>query len=331
MDTQIKKTIFSGIQPTGNFTLGNYLGAVLNWKKLQTDYTCLFSVVDMHSITVRQDPIFLRKQILSSYALLLACGIDTKKSLLFIQSHVKTHSELSWILSCNTQFGELSRMTQFKDKAKKHHNDINIGLFTYPVLMASDILLYGTDLVPVGADQKQHLELARDIAKRFNNIYGDVFKVPEPYIPKTGSKIMSLQDPTKKMSKSDENPNAIISILDDKDTIIRKFKKSVTDSHNIISFSEYQPGISNLLTIYSSITDISIEDCLLYFQNFNYGDFKLAVGETVADSLKDIRENYANIIKEKDYLEQTYTENAQKATYLSTKIIRKVNKKIGLI
>ena len=233
-----KKVIFSGIQPTGTFTLGNYIGAVRNWGPLQDDYHCIYCVVDMHAITVRQDPAKLRQNSLQAYALLLACGIDLEKSILFIQSHVRTHAELSWILSCNTQFGELSRMTQFKDKSARHADDVNAGLFTYPVLMAADILAYNADLVPVGVDQKQHLELARNIAQRFNQRYGEFFTLPEPYIPPTGAKIMSLQDPTKKMSKSDENPNGCILILDDKDTIIRKFKRAITDSEAEVCYRE---------------------------------------------------------------------------------------------
>ena len=255
-----KKLIFSGIQPTGTFTLGNYIGAVRNWGPLQDEYNCIYCVVDMHAITVKQDPAKLRRNTLDSYALLMACGIDTEKSILFIQSHVKTHAELSWILGCNTQFGELSRMTQFKDKSQKHADDVNSGLFTYPVLMAADILAYNADLVPVGGDQKQHLELARNIAQRFNQRYGDFFTLPEPYIPKLGARVMSLQDPTKKMSKSDENPNAVILILDDKDTIIRKFKRAVTDSEAEVCYRDGKDGINNLMTIYSSVTGKSFAD-----------------------------------------------------------------------
>ena len=249
-----KKLIFSGIQPTGTFTLGNYIGAVRNWGPLQDEYNCIYCVVDMHAITVRQDPVKLRQNTLNSYALLMACGIDVEKSILFIQSHVKTHAELNWVLCCNTQFGELSRMTQFKDKSQKHPDDINAGLFTYPSLMAADILAYNADLVPVGVDQKQHLELARNIAQRFNQRYGEFFTVPEPYIAEIGAKIMSLQEPTKKMSKSDENPNACILILDDKDTIIRKCKRAVTDSEAEVVYRDGKDGINNLMTIYSSVT-----------------------------------------------------------------------------
>jgi len=246
-----KKVIFSGIQPTGVFTLGNYLGAIKNWGPLQDEYNCIYSIVDEHALTVKRDPATFRKQTIECYALLLACGLDPEKSIVFIQSHNPNHAQLSWILSCCTQFGELTRMTQFKDKSQKHPDDVNAGLFTYPVLMAADILVYNADLVPIGEDQKQHLELARNIAVRFNQRYGDMFTVPEAYIPKTGARIKSLQDPTKKMSKSDDNPNACILILDDKDTIIRKFKRAVTDSDTEVRYAEGKDGINNLMTIYS--------------------------------------------------------------------------------
>ena len=264
MEEGKKKLIFSGIQPTGTFTLGNYIGAIRNWGPLQDEYRCVYSVVDMHAITVRQDPAKLRQNTLQAYALLLACGIDLEKSILFIQSHVRTHAELSWILGCNTQFGELSRMTQFKDKSAKHADDVNAGLFTYPVLMAADILAYNADLVPVGVDQKQHLELTRNIAQRFNQRYGEFFTLPEPYIPPVGAKVMSLQEPTKKMSKSDENPNACILILDDRDTIIRKFKRAVTDSDSTVRYAEGKDDINNLMTIYTSLTgkDYAAIECI---------------------------------------------------------------------
>ena len=330
-DNISKKIIFSGIQPTGVFTLGNYLGAVRNWEKLQDEYQCIYSIVNMHAITVRQNPADLRKQTLSSFALLLACGIDPQKSLVFIQSHVKTHSELAWILSCNAQFGELSRMTQFKDKSQKYAADINVGLFTYPVLMAADILLYGTDLVPVGADQKQHLELARNIATRFNHNYSDTFTVPEPYIAELGAKIMSLQEPTKKMSKSDENPNACVRILDDRDTIIRKFKKAVTDSDGKVVFHQDKPGVSNLMTIYSAFTSKTMDEIEKEFNQKGYGDFKLAVGEAVADGLEPIQTKYNLLMQDKENLEKLYTEGAKKATSMTYKMMRKVNKKVGFI
>ena len=266
-----KKRIFSGIQPTGVMTLGNYLGAVRNWAQLQEDYDCTYCIVNMHAITVRQEPAKLRKNTLDAYALMLACGIDPEKSIAFIQSHVRTHAELAWVLNCYTQFGELSRMTQFKDKSAKHADNINAGLFDYPVLMAADILAYQADLVPVGIDQKQHLELARDIAIRFNNLHGNVFTVPEPYIPEAGAKIMSLQEPTKKMSKSDENVNAFITILDDEDTIIRKFKRAITDSEAEVVYREGKDGINNLMNIYSVITGKSYDDIAKEFEGKGYG------------------------------------------------------------
>ncbi len=326
-----KKLIFSGIQPTGTFTLGNYIGAVRNWGTLQEKYNCIYCVVDMHAITVKQDPIKLRQNTLNSYALLMACGIDVEKSILFIQSHVKTHAELSWILGCNTQFGELSRMTQFKDKSKKHADDVNSGLFTYPVLMAADILAYNADLVPVGVDQKQHLELARNIAQRFNQRYGDFFKLPEPYIPEVGAKVMSLQDPTKKMSKSDENPNSVILILDDKDTIIRKFKRAVTDSDTEVCYREGKDGINNLMTIYSSVTGKDFASIESEFSGKGYGDFKLAVGEAVADSLEPVRTEFARLIADKAYLKKCYTEGAEKALKYSQRIVSKVYRKVGFV
>lgn len=326
-----KKLIFSGIQPTGTFTLGNYIGAVRNWGPLQDEYNCIYCVVDMHAITVRQDPVKLRQSTLNSYALLMACGIDPEKSILFIQSHVKTHAELSWILGCNTQFGELSRMTQFKDKSQRHPDDINSGLFTYPVLMAADILAYNADLVPVGVDQKQHLELARNIAQRFNQRYGDFFTLPEPYIPKVGAKVMSLQDPTKKMSKSDENPNAVILILDDKDTIIRKFKRAVTDSDTEICYREGKDGINNLMTIYSTVTGKDFASIESEFAGKGYGDFKLAVGEAVADHLEPVRTEFARLSKDKEYLKKCYTEGAEKALRYSQRIVSKVYRKVGFV
>ena len=326
-----KKLIFSGIQPTGTFTLGNYIGAVRNWKPLQDEYNCIYCVVDMHAINVRQNPIKLRQNTLNSYALLMACGIDVEKSILFIQSHVKTHAELSWILGCNTQFGELSRMTQFKDKSQRHADDVNSGLFTYPVLMAADILAYNADLVPVGVDQKQHLELARNIAQRFNQRYGDFFTLPEPYIAEIGAKVMSLQDPTKKMSKSDENPNAVILILDDKDTIIRKFKRAVTDSEAEVCYRDGKDGINNLMTIYSSVTGKNFAEIESEFSGKGYGDFKLAVGEAVADHLEPIRTEFARLSADKAYLKKCYTEGAEKALRYSQRIVSKVYRKVGFV
>lgn len=326
-----KKVIFSGIQPTGVFTLGNYLGAVKNWATLQEDYHCAYCIVDLHALTIRQEPAALRKQTLDSYALLLACGIDPQKSLVFIQSHVKNHAELAWVLNCYTQFGELSRMTQFKDKSKKHPDNVNVGLFAYPSLMAADILLYQTDLVPVGQDQKQHLEITRDIANRFNGIYGNVFTIPEPYISKLGAKVMSLQEPQKKMSKSDENENAFVTILDPKDTIIRKFKRAVTDSEAEVVYRKGKDGINNLITIYSCITGKSVHDIENEFKGKGYGDFKSAVGEAVADHLAPVRERYEKLIGDKSYLEECYRDGAQKALTFSSRTLDKVYKKIGLI
>lgn len=326
-----KKLIFSGIQPTGTFTLGNYIGAVRNWGPLQDEYNCIYCVVDMHAITVRQEPSKLRQNTLNSYALLMACGIDVEKSILFIQSHVKTHAELNWILCCNTQFGELSRMTQFKDKSKKHPDDINAGLFTYPSLMAADILAYNADLVPVGVDQKQHLELARNIAQRFNQRYGEFFTVPEPYIAEVGAKVMSLQEPAKKMSKSDDNPNAVILILDDKDTIIRKFKRAVTDSEAEVVFREGKDGINNLMTIYSSVTGKDFASIESEFAGKGYGDFKLAVGEAVADHLEPVRTEFARLIQDKAYLKECYTAGAEKALRYSQRTLSKVYRKVGFV
>lgn len=326
-----KKTIFSGIQPTGAFTLGNYLGAIINWDKLQDDYNCIYCVVDMHAITVKQEPARLRSNTLEACAMLLACGIDLKRSILFIQSHVKTHAELSWVLSCSTQFGELSRMTQFKDKSLKHADDINAGLFTYPVLMAADILAYNADFVPIGIDQKQHLELARNIAVRFNSRYGDMFTVPEPYIGEIGSKVMSLQQPNIKMSKSDTNINAFILLTDDKDTIIRKFKRAVTDSDTEIAYRDGKDGIKNLMTILSAVTGNSFDKIAADFAGKGYGDFKIAVGEAVADKLAPIREEYLRYLSDKEYIKQCYIENAEKALKISQKILTKVYRKVGFV
>lgn len=326
-----KKRIFSGIQPTGTFTLGNYIGAVSHWGKLQEDYDCIYSIVDMHAITVRQDPAKLRQNTLEAYALLLACGVDPKKSIAFIQSHVKSHAEMNWILACSTQFGELSRMTQFKDKSQKHPDDVNAGLFTYPVLMAADILAYKADLVPIGADQKQHLELARNIAQRFNNKYGELFTVPEPYIPKVGARVMSLQDPEKKMSKSDENPNACIYILDEPDVIIRKFKRAVTDSEAVVRYADEKPGISNLMSIYSVVTGKDYAAIEREFDGKGYGDFKLAVGEAVADHLKPVREEFKKLVADKAYLKECYTAGAQMALNVSRKVVAKAYRKVGFV
>ena len=329
--SQAKQIIFSGIQPSGCLTLGNYIGALKNWIKLQYEYRCCFSVVDMHSLTVRQDPKELRKRCMEFLAQYLACGIDPEENIIFFQSHVSTHAELAWVLNCYTYIGELSRMTQYKDKSSRHKDNINAGLFTYPVLMAADILLYQSDLVPVGEDQKQHLEITRDIAIRFNNLYGQTFKVPEPYIPKIGARIMSLQEPTKKMSKSDENPNGFIALLDSPNTIIKKVKRAVTDSDNKIIYHEDKPGISNLLNIYSSLTGESIPAIEEKFEGKGYGEFKQAVGEVIVESLKPIQDRYNELMKNKDYLETVYKTGAEKAYNLSNRTLQKVYKKIGFV
>ncbi len=326
-----KKKVLSCIQPSGMLTLGNYLGALKNWKSMQDEFDCTFAVADLHAITVRQEPAKFRAQIYSTFALLLALGLDPQKSVMFIQSHVPEHTALTWLLSCNTQFGEMSRMTQFKDKSAKHADNVNVGLFSYPVLMAADILLYRPDYVPVGADQKQHLEIARDIAARFNHNYGEVFKLPEPYIPKAGARIMSLQDPSKKMSKSDENPNAYVAILDDKDTVIRKFRRAVTDSDNIIRVSEGKPGVSNLIGIYSCVTGKTAQEIEKEFEGKGYGDFKLAVGEAVAAELAPVRESYEKYISDKAELERIFRDGAARAEKDARKVYFKAMKKVGFV
>ena len=326
-----KKTIFSGVQPSGNLTIGNYLGAIKNWTELQDLYNCIYCVVDMHAITVRQVPAELRKRTYETLALYIAAGLDPEKNTLFVQSHVPAHAVLAWDLGCYTMFGELSRMTQFKDKSAKHADNINAGLFTYPVLMAADILLYQADLVPVGQDQRQHLELARDIAVRFNNSYSDTFTVPEGYIQKTGMKIMSLAEPTKKMSKSDTNPNASVGILDSRDDIVRKFKRAVTDSDTVVRYSEGKDCINNLMSIYSCFTGKDYEAIEREFDGKGYGDFKLAVGETVADSLAPIRAEFDRLMQDKKYLDEVMKNGAERASYIARKTISKVHKKIGYV
>lgn len=324
-----KKSLFSGMQATGTLTLGNYLGALKNWVDLEDEYECFYCVVDLHSITVRQNPAELRKRARDLLTLYIAAGLNPEKNCIYYQSHVSAHSELAWILNCFTYMGELNRMTQFKDKSKKHADNINAGLFTYPVLMAADILLFQSDVVPVGSDQKQHLEITRDIAERFNSIYGDVFTIPEPYIGKVGARIMSLQEPSKKMSKSDENPNASIYLMDDPDTIIRKFKRAVTDSDNEIRYSEEKPGIRNLIDIYSSATGKTIPEIEKEFVSSGYGDFKLAVGEAVVSLLKPIQDKFAELSKDKAYINSIIKNNADKANYYANKTLRKVQKKVG--
>lgn len=326
-----KKIIFSGAQPSGKLTLGNYLGAIKNWKELQEDYNCYYSVVDLHAITVPQEAKNLRANTMQLLAQYMASGLDPEKNTIFIQSHVSCHTELMWILNTMTYMGELSRMTQFKDKSQKSEANLNAGLFTYPVLMAADILLYQTDLVPVGEDQKQHLELARDLANRFNNRYSPTFKVPEPYIPKAGARVMSLQEPTKKMSKSDENENGYILLVDDADAIRRKIKRSVTDSVGVVRYSDEQPGIKNLLDIYSKLDNKSIEDVVAMYEGKGYGDFKNDVAEVIVATLKPIKDQYEYLLSNKDYLENIYAKGAQKAEYQARKTLRKVYKKVGLI
>ena len=324
-----KKVLFSAMQATGNLTLGNYLGALKNWVNLCDEYECFYSVANLHSITVRQDPTEFRKKNREILTLFLAAGLDPEKNCIYYQSHVSAHAELSWILNCFTYMGELSRMTQFKDKSAKHADNINAGLFTYPVLMAADILLYQADVVPVGKDQLQHLEITRDIAQRFNSIYGEVFTVPDPYLGKAGAKIMSLQDPAKKMSKSDENINGSIYLMDDPDTVIRKFKRAVTDSLGTIRYSEEQPGISNLIDIYGACTGKKPEEVEKEFDGKGYGDFKMAVGEAVVSVLKPLQDKYAELSKEKDYIDGIIRENAMKASAVANKTLRKVQKKVG--
>lgn len=324
-----KKVLFSGMQATGNLTLGNYLGALKNWVTLSDEYECFYSVVDMHSITVRQEPSELRKRARNLLTLYIAAGLDPKKNCIYYQSHVSGHAELAWILNCFTYMGELNRMTQFKDKAAKHADNINAGLFTYPVLMAADILLYQADVVPVGVDQMQHLELTRNLAERFNNIYGDVFTIPEAYIGKVGAKIMSLQDPTKKMSKSDENPNGSIYLMDDPDTIMRKCKRAVTDSEGCICYREEQPGIKNLIDIYSACTGKTSDETVKEFEGKGYGELKPAVGEAVISVLRPLQEEFARLSKDKGYLDSIIKENAEKANYYATKTLRKVQRKVG--
>lgn len=327
-----KKRIFSGVQPSGNLTLGNYLGALRNFGLLQDDYDCLYCVVDLHSITVRQDPELLRERSYAVLALYLACGLDPDKNVLFLQSQVSGHAELGWALNCYTYMGELNRMTQFKDKSQKHADNINGGLYTYPVLMAADILLYNADMVPIGQDQKQHLELARNVAERFNKIYGDTFVIPEPFIPKTGARVMSLQDPTKKMSKSDDNVNNFILITEGKDKIIKKFKKAVTDSGSEIVYDEEnKPGISNLMKIYASITSKSVEEVQKEFEGSRYGDFKMAVGNTVADTLEPIRIRYEELMQDKAYLDSVFRKGAERAKSMSEPMIDEVYRKIGFL
>ena len=329
-----KKRIFSGIQPTGNLTLGNYIGALRNFKLLEDEYDCLYSIVDLHAITIRQDPAQLRKACLRTLAIFLASGLDPERNIIFFQSHVHEHAELAWILDCYTYMGELSRMTQFKDKSAKNAENINGGLFTYPALMAADILLYQPDYIPVGSDQKQHVELCRDVATRFNNIYGDVFKIPEPYIPTVGARVMSLSSPENKMSKSDKDPNGTVYLLDRPEDIMRKFKKAVTDSdtERCVRFDvESKPGVANLMSIYSACTGKTFAQIEAEFEGKGYGAFKPAVGEAVVETLRPIREETERLLKDKAYLESVYKAGAEKASYIANKTLRKVYKKVGFV
>ena len=323
---------YSGVQPSGNLTIGNYLGAIKNFPIYSEQYKCFYCVVDQHAITVRQVPAELRRRTYETLALYIACGLDPEKNTLYVQSHVPAHTEMAWMLNCFTMFGELSRMTQFKDKSAKHSDNINAGLFTYPVLMAADILLYQTNVVPIGADQKQHLELARNIVDRFNQLYPDTFTMPEPIIPKSGAKIMSLAEPTQKMSKSDENENAVVRILDTPDAIMRKFKRAVTDSDSEIRFDpENKPGVSNLLTIYSCFSGKSIEEAEREFDGRGYGDFKTAVGQVCCDKLIPVQEEYRRILADKAYLEEVMKKGADEASYYARKTLSKVRRKLGFV
>jgi len=332
-NTVAKKRILSGIQPSGALTLGNYVGALRNWVELQKEdvYESFYMIADLHSITVRQVPADLRKNSMDLLALFIACGLDAEKEPIFFQSHVPAHAQLGWVLDCYTYMGELSRMTQFKDKSKKHEDNINAGLFTYPSLMAADILLYQADLVPVGHDQKQHLELTRDLAVRFNSNYSDTFKVPDPYIPKTGARIMSLQNPKQKMSKSDPNENSYILMLDPIDKVVKKIKRAVTDSDAIVKRGEGKEGVENLMSIYSAVTSKTFDEIELEFEGKGYGDFKSAVADAVAAELAPIQERYYDLMKNKDYLESVYKNGAERANYVAEKTLRKVYKKVGFI
>lgn len=328
---EAKKVILSGIQPSGELTIGNYLGALKNWVKLQDEYECYYCIVDLHAITVKQVPKDLRARTLEVLAVYIAAGIDPDKNTLFIQSHVPAHSELGWLLNCNTYMGELSRMTQYKDKSQRYGNNISAGLFNYPVLMAADILLYQADLVPVGGDQKQHLELTRDIAERFNNTYSPTFKIPDPYIPKAGARIMDLQEPTKKMSKSSDNPNSYILLMDPPEVIRKKISRAVTDSLGVVKYSDEQPGVKNLMTILSVITGKTPEDIEKEYEGQGYAQFKNDVAEAIISELEPIQNRVKELISDKAYLESIYKKGAEKANYVATKTLRKVQKKIGFI
>jgi tryptophanyl-tRNA synthetase len=331
-NTVQKKRILSGIQPSGNLTLGSYLGAIKNWAALADEYDCYYMMADMHTITARQVPADLRRNTLTQLAAYIASGLDPEKNVLFVQSHVPAHAQLGWVLDCYTMFGELSRMTQFKDKSAKNADNINAGLFTYPALMAGDILLYQADLVPVGGDQKQHVEICRDIANRFNGIYGETFKIPEPYIPKVGARVMSLTSPENKMSKSDKDPNGCVYMLEKPEDIMRKFKKAVTDSEASVRFDvANKPGVSNLMQIYAVATGKTFEEIEAEFAGRGYGDFKMAVGEAVVEMLRPIREETERLLADKAYLESIYRNGAERASYVANRTISKVYKKVGFL
>lgn len=330
METNEKKqVVLSAIQPTGTPTLGNYLGALKNWKNMADDYECYYAVADLHSITVRPEPAQLRRKTLEMYAFLLAIGLDPEKNTVFVQSHVSAHAQLGWILNCYTQFGEAARMTQFKDKSEKHPENVNVGLFAYPMLMAADILLYQANYVPIGVDQKQHLEITRNIADRFNGLYGETFTLPEPFIGKTGAKIMSLQEPTKKMSKSDTNTKAFISVLDDTDTIVRKIKSAVTDSEARVHYAQGKDGVNNLMTIYSCCTGKDFAEIEKEFDGKGYGDFKAAVAQAVAAELAPVRDEFNRLIADKSYLNACMEAGAQKAARVANRTLRKAMKRVG--
>ncbi|NLM03643.1 MAG: tryptophan--tRNA ligase [Clostridiales bacterium] len=331
MSKQKQKVIFSGAQPTGSLTLGNYIGAIQSWKDLENEFECYYSIVDLHSLTIRHDPKKFRKACLSFLAQYLACGLDPEKNTLFYQSHVKQHTELNWILGCMTYMGELNRMTQFKEKAEKHKDNINAGLYTYPVLQVADILLYQADLVPVGEDQRQHIELTRDVAIRFNNTYGEVFTLPDIYVPKIGAKIMSLQDPESKMSKSDENVNGTIFLLDSDKDIVKKVKRSVTDSENRVAYRDEQPGVKNLLTIYSKLSDYSIEELVEKYASKGYGALKTDLAELLVETIRPIREKHNEYMDNLDYLASIYKKGAEKASIVAERTMTKVRESIGLV
>lgn len=326
-----KKVVYSAVQPTGSITLGNYIGAISNWLKLDEDYLSIYAIADLHALTIRQNAAEFRQKALSFFAQYIACGLDPTKNILYFQSHVPQHAQLTWVLNCFTYIGETSRMTQFKDKSSKHADNINMGLMDYPVLMAADILLYQSDFVPVGIDQKQHLELSRDLAIRFNNLYSPTFTVPEPLITKQGAKIFSLQDPTQKMSKSDPDANATINLIDAPEVIVRKFKRAVTDSDGTIAFTDDKPGVSNLLTIFSAVTDKSIESIISDYSGKGYAELKQGVADAVVAKLSPIQTRYNQLVKEKSYLLSVAKEGAEKAESIARRTLSKVHKKIGLV